>query len=183
MHPHLTHVFSLLDASRAQVKAAVDIVPEGRRRERPAPDRWSAAEIIEHLALVERRFTGVVAVAIAKARDAGLAQETSARTPFPQEHAHRLLDRSVQRTAPEMVQPTGSMDVSSAWTAFDEAGAGLRDAVSAADGLALSGVTSDHHIWGPLNVYQWVELAAGHELRHADQIREIAKKWAVGSGQ
>jgi hypothetical protein len=26
---------------------------------------------------------------------------------------------------------------------------------------------------GSLNVYQWVELTAAHEIRHADQIREI----------
>ena len=177
MHAHLTHVFSLLDDSRAQVKAAVDTVPEHRRRERPAPDRWSVAEIIEHLSLVEKRFTGVVATAIARARETGLAPETSARTPFPAEHARRVRDRSEVRQAPEMVQPTGSMDLAGAWAALDQAGQGLRDTVSAADGLALSGVTGDHHVWGALNVYQWVELAAGHEMRHADQIREIGSLW------
>ena len=177
MHPHLSHVFSLLEASRVELRAAVDTVPEGRRRERPAPDRWSVAEIIEHLALVEQRFTGVVATAIAKAREAGLGEERAARTPFPEQHAHRLLDRSQQRQAPEVVTPTGSLDVASAWHALAQAELGLRDAVTAGDGSALSGVTADHHIWGPLNVYQWVELAAGHERRHADQIREIAALW------
>ena len=177
MHPHLAHLFSLLEASRVELEAAVDTVPEGRRRERPAPDRWSVAEILEHLGLVEKRFTGVVAKAIANAREAGLGQETSARTPFPQQHAHRLLDRSERRQAPDVVKPSGSMDVASAWNALAHADTGLRDAVMAADGLALSAVTADHHIWGPLNVYQWVELAAGHERRHANQIREIAALW------
>jgi hypothetical protein len=181
MHPHLTHVFSLLDESRTQVQAAVDEVPLDRRSERPGPDRWSVAEILEHLALVDTRFTGVVATAIGQARETGIGEETSARTPFPPASAGRVRDRSEQRKAPEAVQPRGSMDAATAWNALDEARTGLRNTVSAADGLALSGVVSDHHIWGPLNVYQWVELAAGHELRHADQIHEIAKSFRTAS--
>ena len=43
----------------------------------------------------------------------------------------------------------------------------------AADGLALGAVTAEHRFFGVLTVYQWVELVAAHECRHADQIREI----------
>lgn len=46
-------------------------------------------------------------------------------------------------------------------------------AVLAADGLALGAVTAEHRFFGVLTVYQWVELVAAHERRHADQIREI----------
>jgi hypothetical protein len=35
-------------------------------------------------------------------------------------------------------------------------------------------VTAEHHRWGPLTVYQWVEVLANHEARHAEQITEVA---------
>jgi hypothetical protein len=41
-------------------------------------------------------------------------------------------------------------------------------------GLALSTVTHEHRFFGKLNVYQWVDLIAGHEGRHTAQLREIA---------
>ena len=50
----------------------------------------------------------------------------------------------------------------------------FRAAVLSADGLALSGVIHDHPFFGPLNVYQWVELIAAHEMRHVAQVREAA---------
>ena len=50
----------------------------------------------------------------------------------------------------------------------------FRAAVLSADGLALSGVIHDHPFFGPLNVYQWVELIAAHEMRHVAQMREAA---------
>ena len=43
-----------------------------------------------------------------------------------------------------------------------------------ADGRALSGVIHEHPFFGPLNVYQWVELIAAHEMRHVAQVREAA---------
>ena len=50
----------------------------------------------------------------------------------------------------------------------------FRASVLSADGRALSGVIHEHPFFGPLNVYQWVELIAAHEMRHVAQVREAA---------
>ena len=174
MHPHITDVFSKLDEARDELSAAVETVPESLRSERPADNRWSVAEVLEHVALVEQRFAGVIVDAIAKARAAGLGPEAGARAPFPEHVSGPLLDRRDRRDAPEAVQPTGTLDPVAAWAAFERSRDRLRAVVSDADGLALSQVVADHHRWGPLDVYHWIELAAGHQRRHADQVREIA---------
>ena len=174
MHPHITDVFARLDEARAELSAAVDAVPARLRAERPAEDRWSVAEVLEHLALVEKRFAGVISDGIEKARAAGLGPETGPRAPFPESVSGQLLDRTERRPAPEAVQPTGTLDAAAAWAAFERSRDTLRATVSAADGLALSQVVSPHHRWGPLDAYHWVELAAGHQRRHAEQIREVA---------
>jgi DinB superfamily len=174
MHTHLTEVLSRLDTARAALRAAVDAIPRDLQRQRPEPDRWSAAEVVEHLSLVERIFSGRIVNAIDKARSAGLATESDARTPLPDPVEQRMKDRVNKRQAPETAQPTGTLDVAAGWDALESNHSMLRDALTGADGLALSQVTLDHPFFGKMTVYQWVELMAAHEGRHTEQIKEIA---------
>src|SRR5688500_2504026 len=176
MHAHLVTVFASLDASMAAVRASVESVPPALRCRRPAPERWSVAEVLEHLALVEQLFTTRLATPIAAARGAGLAAETGDCTPVPPPVAAAMANRAAPRSAPQAVKPTGRMDCPDALAALRDAHAALRALLSDADGLALSTVTYEHPFFGTLNVYQWAELMAGHERRHADQIREIAEQ-------
>ena len=68
MHTHLTEVLSRLDGARAALRGALDAIPAPLQRQRPAPDRWSAAEVLEHLTLVERIFGGRIVKALDAAR-------------------------------------------------------------------------------------------------------------------
>jgi hypothetical protein len=85
-----------------------------------------------------------------------------------------IRDRSGRRKAPDAVVPTGTLDDAGAWKAVEEARQSFRARIGKADGLALGTVTAEHHRWGPLTVYQWVEVLAGHEARHAEQVAEVA---------
>ena len=156
------------------MRAAVHAVPERLRAEKPAPTRWSVNEVLEHLAIVETRFSKALGDAIATARQAGLGPEQGERVPLPEKTQTVLVDRSNPRTAPEAAQPTGTLDSGAAWSAVERADELVRRTLTAADGLALGQVTYAHPFFGPLTAYQWVELLAGHRVRHAAQIRELA---------
>jgi len=173
MHSHLSDALAALDASRLALREAMASLPADLRTERPGPDRWSPVEIVEHLSLVETRFSAVVGGKIAEAR-AGLDPESEPRTPLPEKIRSMLADRTGKRTAPEAAVPSGSLSESAAWAAAGKAREAFRDSLLSADGLALSGVIHDHPFFGPLNVYQWVELIAAHEMRHVEQVREAA---------
>jgi hypothetical protein len=144
------------------------------RARRPGADRWSVNEILEHLALVERRFEATVGEAIARARAAGLDRERDARVPLDADLRRVVRDRSGRRKAPDAVIPSGTSDEAAAWAALEEARQSFRETVGSADGLALNTVTAEHHRWGALTIYQWVEVLANHESRHAEQITEVA---------
>src|SRR6185503_15073473 len=116
----------------------------------------------------------VVGGKIADALGAGLGPEDQRREPLPERIRTMLADRTGKRSAPEAAIPSGGMDERAAWAAADKARAGFRAAVLSADGRALSGVIHEHPFFGPLNVYQWVELIAAHEMRHVAQVREAA---------
>jgi hypothetical protein len=178
MHPHLDHVFSRLDRSRDSLRAAVELVAAPLRRERPGADRWSTAEVLEHLSIVERIITGRIAEALDAARVGGLADEAGTRSPLPDAIEARMADRGNKREAPEPSRPTGALDAGAAWDAVESGHARLRTLIADADGLALSLVTVAHPVFGSMTVYQWIELMAAHEARHTEQIREIARALA-----
>lgn len=175
MHPHLIDVFARLDATRAALGAAVDTIPATLRQQRPGPDQWSAAEVLEHLSMVEQIFTGRVADALDAARAGGLAAEAGDRLPLPDAVETRMADRVNKRSAPDAARPTGTLDAAAAWAAVESGHQRLRGLVESADGLALSQVTLTHPFFGTMTVYQFVELIAAHEGRHTEQIKEIAR--------
>jgi uncharacterized damage-inducible protein DinB len=181
MHPHLHDVFSRLDQSRAALAAAVDTIAPPLRQQRPEADRWSAAEVLEHLSIVERIFTGRVADAITAARAGGLAPEAGGRSPLPEAIETRMADRVNKRSAPDAARPTGTLDAAAAWKALEDGHHRLRALVADVDGLALSQVSIEHHVFGAMTVYQLVELIAAHEARHTEQIRELSRALATSS--
>jgi hypothetical protein len=179
MHQHLADVLRMLDASRAGLRTAVEAIPAPLRQQRPAPGRWSAAEIVEHLGLVDLRFASLVGAAIDRALEAGVGRETGPREPIPDAVAARLADRTEKRTSPESAVPTGALNAAAAWASAEEARRRLRDTVLRGDGLALSTVCARHGFFGELTIYQWVELVARHERRHTAQIDELRSQLAA----
>ena len=57
MHPRTEELLTHLEETRAALHAAVDAVPSSLRETRPAADRWSVAEVLEHLGRVEEQIT------------------------------------------------------------------------------------------------------------------------------
>jgi len=163
-----------LKDARSGLRESVDAVAEHRRSERPAPDRWSVSEVLEHLGLVERRFAAIIALRISEARAVGLGPERNAREPLPPNLQQMLADRANRRNAPEAVLPTGKLDHAAAWTELERIRGELLAITEPADGLALSTVMHNHPVFGTLNVYQLLDFIAGHEMRHARQIKGIA---------
>jgi hypothetical protein len=178
MHPRTAELLRYLDAQREALRAAVDLVPPERRERSPAPGRWSVAEILEHLSLVEGSITRLFAVRLAEARERGLSEETETTPVLSTFDLAKLLDRSYQVPASEAAQPPGKLDATAAWAALEAARQAFRETILSGDGLALGEVVHPrpHPVFGVLNLYQWVAFAGGHEARHAAQIREIAEE-------
>jgi hypothetical protein len=160
-----------LTADRARLAAAVEQVPSALRGRRPAADRWSVAEILEHLVIVEQRATTIVRDLAASAPQADGA---SARSPGALDRTV-LRDRSQRVMAPAVIQPTGTMDADTAWAALARSRTALLAAVREAEGRDLAAVNRTHPRLGPLTGYEWIAALGGHEERHAAQIAEIAE--------
>ena len=134
---------------------------------KPAPDRWSIAEVMEHLAIIEGRIGEIVG-------KLGEAPVDAPDRNVKQVDAFVLADvpsRYPRITAPERVAPSGRCTGAEALERF------LRSRVQTLELLAssphLRGRVLPHPIYGPWDGYQWILAAGGHCARHTGQILEV----------
>jgi hypothetical protein len=136
---------------------------------RTAPGRWSVAENIEHVILVERRGTGFIEVALNQPPDA------SRRSGYPgsDEGLIKMLrDRSHPRRGPEQVQPNGRWPHEQLFTEF-EAARQRTSEILANSPADLHAHFSPHPLFGDLNCYQWLLVLSAHCDRHRMQSEEV----------
>lgn len=168
----LATIRTTLAVDRERLRAAVERVPASDRQLRPAPQRWSVAEVLEHLSLVEGRVAALFGLLLADAPRfedaAGLVATDLDRTG--------LRDRDRRITAPDSIQPSGTVSAAEAMAALEQSRKqllALLDTVEA-ERVDLSKVSRPHPVLGPLDGYQWIQAVGGHEERHTMQIVEIA---------
>jgi hypothetical protein len=158
---------SALNADRRTLRAAVDRVPVSLRTAKPAPERWSVAEVLEHLSIVER---GALMRVRALVQEAPVVDAPTALTAIDRAF---LTNRTMRIMAPDRIQPTGTVSVDAALATLDSSREELMGVLNQAEGRDLSRVTQTHPALGPLDGYQWIAVIGGHEARHSLQIDEI----------
>jgi hypothetical protein len=176
MQPRIAELVQNLDAQHETLRKAVDGVPPERRDKSPAPDRWSVAGVLEHVALLEGRVATLFRSRVAEAKAAGLREETATSSILATFDLNMMLDRSLRLVAPDVMTPKPDANPEASWQALEVTWQDFRKAVLEADGLALCEVMHPHRVFGPLNMYQWIAFTAAHEARHAAQIREIGEQ-------
>lgn len=180
MHPRIQELLAWLETHRRELHEAVASVPAHLRETKPGEGRWSVAEVVEHLSIIERRVARLLAMRVTDARTSGVgpdAETSSVVASYPD--PGRALDRGRKIQAPEPVLPSGSLDAAAGTQALDQARVSLISALRDANGVSLENVVQSHPVFGPLNMYHWMVLAGLHDSRHAAQIREIGESLAA----
>jgi hypothetical protein len=171
----LDAIRTTLNRDRDALRAAVERVPPALRGQRPAPERWSVAEVLEHLSIVEQRSTALLAP---KVNDAPLLAGP-APVAGTSELRQFTVDRSRAVVAPEVIRPTGNVDADAAWAALQTSRSQLLDVIKSAEGRDLTVVSRTHPVLGQIDGYQWLSSIGAHEARHTAQILEIAEQFAA----
>ena len=181
LHPRIQELIDYLAEHRLRLHEAVESIPLSLRERKPAPDRWSVAEVVEHVSIVEQRTAALLTrkVTAARANGAGPDPETSS-VVSTYANPNAVIDRSRRFSAPELVHPTGAVDTTAGTEALVQAHAAMVSALQNANGVDLAPLTATHPALGPLNMYHWVVALALHDDRHAAQIREIGQSLAAG---
>ena len=177
-HPRTMELVRHLDTNRAQLWLAVEAIAPADRERRPAPDRWSVAEVLEHLAIVEMRVTTRLGDAFAAARAGGMTRDPETSSVVDGSFLARAHDRRQRFKPGEHAEPRGGLSTMQAWSELEASRQAFLNLLEEADGLTVSGITAPHPAFGTLNFHQWAVFLGAHDARHALQIREMADQLA-----
>jgi DinB superfamily len=171
MHPELTadqidRASRYLTETRdALVETTTDLSPS-QWDYKPAPDRWSIAEIVEHVTLVETRIHAIVE-RMSDAPEPAPGWEPAAVDDFI---IAQVPDRSSKSQAPGPICPTQRWSGPEALEQFLEKREQTTRLLASSP---LRGRVLPHPVLGPWDGYQWLLAAAAHSARHTEQIREV----------
>lgn len=168
----VTRLEEELGRVRRAFESALDAVPADRLHRAPA-GAWSPAQIVWHVAKVERGVARLL-----ERLDAALPPMSTVPPGPSVENVTALLDsfpfldRTTRLRAPEGLRPPESLDLVAERARWADGRAQLTDAIRRS-GPRLSLLRYDHVFFGPFDGWQWTLMVARHEERHLLQLHEV----------
>ncbi|SRR5581483_974667 len=158
-----------LESTRQGVLDATKGLTASQWNFKPAPDRWSIAEVVEHIAAAEDFLFANITDKVMKApartgNDDVKAIDQMVLTGVP--------DRSHKVQAPEPLKPTnrfGSPEAS--LKHFTESRERTAEYLKKTDDLRAH--ATDSPFGKPMDGYEWILFIAAHSERHTKQINEV----------
>jgi hypothetical protein len=159
-----------LESTKKGVLEATKGLSDAQWNFKSAPDRWSIAQVMEHLAAAEDMIRGLVQEQVMKT-PAVPVRETEETKKTDEAVLAMVPDRSHKIQAPEPLQPTNRFgSPASAQKHFAESRATTEEYLKNTPGLRAH--TGDSPL-GKLDGYEYVLLIAAHSERHTKQMLEV----------
>ena len=168
----LAHLY--LRQTKEGLVGATKGLSEAQWKFKPAPERWSIAEIVDHVVVVQERVLGPIREQLASALPIPAGYDYKRVDNLV---IHHFPDRLIKFKSPEFVNPSG-LAPSESLHRFAKNCAlltelldtpGLRE--HAVEAAPLKGVSNGEY--GLMDGYQWLLAAAAHTERHTKQILEV----------
>jgi len=155
-----------LSESRGRLLATVQRLSPSQLAYKPAADRWSVAECVEHIILVENSILGAVEKTVQQPAD-------SPQTVVEDDAlVAKVIDRSERMKGPERLMPTGRWPHHELRREFESVRKRTSEFAATTDARLRESVFP-HPRLGPLDCYQWLLLIAAHGERHRAQAEEV----------
>lgn len=158
-----------LEKTKAGVLDAAQGLSEAQLNFKPAPDRWSVAQVLEHIASAEDMLMGLVQGQVLSAPPRPEGDDIKA---IDQLILTVIPDRSQKRSAPEPLIPNDRFHGAKA---SSEHFAASRDKTIAflKDAQGLRDHAMDSPLGKKLDAYQWILFIGAHSERHTKQMLEV----------
>lgn len=152
---------------------SIDGLSEAQWKFKPAPDRWSVAEVAEHIALSEETFNENITGKVLKT-PAATAEQKAKTQGLDDKILQALPDRTNKYKAPEKLQPASKFaSAKEAAKAFNARRDAIIDLAKKTPESELRSHVSGPSPMGDLDAYQWMLFMAAHSKRHTAQIAEV----------
>ena len=178
LQPQLAAVLAEYDAVTGAVRALAASVEPAVFARKPSPERWSAAECVEHLTLSNRLYYDMIRDGLARGR---------MMPPHPEEHRRRLLGRLLawslepgkggkSRTIPATV-PHVAVGTAGVVGDFVESQQVIASFVRESNGLDLRRIilVSPFLKYLTYDLYSLYTILAAHQRRHLAQAQRAVR--------
>jgi Zn-dependent M28 family amino/carboxypeptidase len=161
-------IIELLQKSERELMQALDGLTDQQWAYKPGPDRWSVAEVMEHIVLAD----ALLFETAVKSLDGAASPKWAATLSKTDLIRRAIPDRSRKVDAPAAIRPKDATSRAQLLVRFKEqrsrVGAYVRDTDK-----PLKAHTSANPFFGDLNAHQWLIYIPLHHLRHNQQILEV----------
>jgi len=158
-----------LESTKQGVLDATAGLSEAQWNFKSAPDKWSVAEVTEHIAAAEDFLMGMVTSQVMKAPARPAGEDVKAIDDMV---VATIPDRSQKKQAPEPLKPTNRFgSPAGSLKHFTEARTQTEAFLKTHDDLRQHAI--DSPVGKKLDGYEWILFVAGHSERHTKQINEV----------
>jgi hypothetical protein len=159
-----------LEETQKKFLASIEGLSEAQWKWKSAPDRWSVAEVAEHITVSESALFGLTTQAMKAPATPELLAKTKGKDSLI---LKAIPDRTRRAQAPEMLQPKGKWPTEAATAAaFKEARAQTMTLAKDAS-KDLRAFAMVNPALQELDTYQWLLFLSAHTERHTRQIEEV----------
>ncbi len=160
------HATKYLEKTRESYLHTARSLSREQLQYKPAPDRWSVAEVLEHIIIVEGRVLGSIEKTVQQAPN---APKSAFKDDFL---VSRVATRVDRLKGPEVLMPKGQWPEDQLPLEFE---AVRRRSIefAGATHAELRRHTFPHPFFGELDCYQWLLLISAHCERHLAQAAEV----------
>jgi hypothetical protein len=180
----LGEIVDSLKAAQSRLRALTDKLSDNAWSSRPAPERWSPAECVEHLNLTSRAYMPLLHDAVAKARKMRRDPKTHYRRDavgwlmslmIAPRHGRKVPLPAVK--TPSDFVPKGKRSRAEILSEFVQLQGALVTLIQSADALPIDEVKIVSPFGGKMkySVYSTLVIIARHEHRHLQQAEEASR--------
>lgn len=174
---NISEIYAANDKIREKLKNTVSGLTDEQANflSEESGGKWTAANIVEHIAIVQEAMTRISAKLLTEAQNRGVKADGAAKISrnFLQK-ASEMKDKKFE--APERARPSGKLSITESLAKMEETRRKLEDLRPLFESVECSDFKFPHPAFGDLTAHEWLALVGGHESRHIRQIENILSR-------
>jgi hypothetical protein len=167
----ISEIYEANDRIRTRLKDTLLGVTERQAAAVPDGEKWSIAQIAEHVSMVGNGMHRICAKLLSKAEASGQVSDGTVDLSAFAEKAMGIAD--VKLEAPEIVQPTGTRSIAESVRSLDETQRGFNCLKPLFEKYDASSPKFPHPYLGDMTAVEWLVMCGAHERRHLKQIERL----------
>ncbi|HTH38914.1 MAG TPA: DinB family protein [Pyrinomonadaceae bacterium] len=170
----IAKIYEANDRIRAKLKETLAGVTEHQVAVLPDGEKWSIAQIAEHVSMVGNGMYRICAKLLSKAEANGQLSDGTVDLKAFSEKALGIAD--IKLEAPEIVQPTGTRSIAESIRSLDETQEAFNRLRPLFEKYDASEPKFPHPYLGDMTAVEWLAMYGGHEVRHLRQIKRLLER-------